>query len=433
MPEIDNIELRSEEVQEIIGHTPAWLIRGGITVIFLIIASILIGSFFFKYPDIISARITLTGDNPPADIRARSNGKITNLFVTDKQKVTEGETLAEIENTCKYENYKIFKIQLDSLNLIISKPDGSLINYTPKQNLQLGELQQHYSQFIRQLSSYKDFISLNYHNKKIEAINEQIAGYRKYSANLRRQLSLAKHDLKLAKKQYERDSALLSVKAEAEVVVEQSESFYLQKRNSFENAKNSISNTDISVAGLQQSILDLQLQYLEQKQNAEISLKETFENLKAQAKLWEQSYLLKSPINGEITFTGFWNINQNVTTGESVFTVVPKASTELIGRAEIPAVGSGKVKEGQRVNIRFDDYPDTQFGMVRGEISAISLVRSNEFYIVKVTFPDSLTTNYKEKLPFKQNMQGNADIITEDLPLIVRFVNPIKSLFYENM
>ena len=42
-----------------------------------------------------------------------------------------------------------------------------------------------------------------------------------------------------------------------------------------------------------------------------------------------------------------------------------------------------------------------------------------------------LNTNYKKTLHFKQNMTGTADIITEELPLAARIINPIKSLFYE--
>ncbi len=69
--------------------------------------------------------------------------------------------------------------------------------------------------------------------------------------------------------------------------------------------------------------------------------------------------------------------------------------------------------------------------MVRANIENISLVQSNEFYVATLSFPDFLNTNYKETLHFKQNMKGNADIITEDLPLAARIINSKKSLFYE--
>ena len=79
--EYERIELRSEEVQEILTRPPKWMVRWGITIIFVVIALIIVGSWFFKYPDIISAKIVLTTENPPAPILAKTTGKIQNLFV----------------------------------------------------------------------------------------------------------------------------------------------------------------------------------------------------------------------------------------------------------------------------------------------------------------------------------------------------------------
>lgn len=46
--EKDNIELRSEKVRNLIGQVPPVIIRAGISVIFIIILILLIGSWFFK-------------------------------------------------------------------------------------------------------------------------------------------------------------------------------------------------------------------------------------------------------------------------------------------------------------------------------------------------------------------------------------------------
>ena len=46
-------ELRSEEVQEVLGWVPPWILRSGITVLFFIVIVLFLGSWFYKYPDII--------------------------------------------------------------------------------------------------------------------------------------------------------------------------------------------------------------------------------------------------------------------------------------------------------------------------------------------------------------------------------------------
>ena len=49
-----DIELRSEEVQEVMGQVPAWIVRWGITLLFLVVVALLVGSCFFKYPSFYS-------------------------------------------------------------------------------------------------------------------------------------------------------------------------------------------------------------------------------------------------------------------------------------------------------------------------------------------------------------------------------------------
>ena len=95
------------------------------------------------------------------------------------------------------------------------------------------------------------------------------------------------------------------------------------------------------------------------------------------------------------------------------------------------------MKPGQRVNIRFSNFPDTEFGMVNGTVRNISLVpvKMNEtsYYIVEISFPDGLLTTYNRTLPFVPGMEGQADIITDDFSLLERFVFPIKKILTEQV
>jgi HlyD family secretion protein len=47
--------------------------------------------------------------------------------------------------------------------------------------------------------------------------------------------------------------------------------------------------------------------------------------------------------------------------------------------------------------------------------------------------PDGLMTTYKKELPYLPNMQGRADIITEDITLLERFFMPIKKALSEGL
>lgn len=426
----NNIELRSEEVQEIIGIVPHWLIRSGISVVFIIVSVLFTGSFFFKYPDIVIAKATLSGNTPPANLKARTNGKIIQIFVTDKQAVQKAEVLAIIENTCNYNHYQMVFNQIDSLNEYLETTEIKNVQFTENRNLQLGELQNYYSGFLKQLKSYKNFVEIEYHQKKIESLTVQIAEYTKYIHSLENLVRLSQSDLKLQEKQFRRDSLLYLSQVISAEEYEKSASQFIQKKSGHQNTQNSISSTKIQISNLGQSVLDLELQFLQQKENQIISLKESIEAFLAQAYLWEQNYLLKSPFAGKVVFSKIWTNFQNLSAGDIVFTILPnEAKKEIVARASLPLAGSGKVKIGQKVNLKLNDYPFQEFGILQGSVQEISAVNDGENYTVLINLNQSLQTNYKLKIPFKQNMLASAEIITEDLPLAARFFNPIKSLF----
>jgi cobalamin biosynthesis protein CobD/CbiB len=76
MPSSKAIELRSEEVQEILTRVPHWMIRWGSVVVLLILVSLFFVSWLVKYPDVISTPIVITTTIPPEKLVAKVTGKI---------------------------------------------------------------------------------------------------------------------------------------------------------------------------------------------------------------------------------------------------------------------------------------------------------------------------------------------------------------------
>jgi HlyD family secretion protein len=143
------------------------------------------------------------------------------------------------------------------------------------------------------------------------------------------------------------------------------------------------------------------------------------------------NFLIKSPVRGEVNFSKFWSPNQNVAKGEVVFTVIPEGNNVLVGKVRLKINGAGKVKSGQRVNLKFANYPYMEFGIVKGEVSRISSVPTNDYYAMEVSLPNLLVSTYGKKFEFQQELQGTAEIITEDQRLLTRILNPIRSIFSE--
>jgi len=175
-------------------------------------------------------------------------------------------------------------------------------------------------------------------------------------------------------------------------------------------------------------VVDAEMEFADQKKKAQNTLIEAMNILKSRLAYWEQTFVIRTPIIGRVSFTNFWSKNQQVKKDEIVFTVIPEEQSLIIGRISLPVKGAGKVAAGQKVNIRFENFPYMEYGFIRGSVKSISLIPNNENYIVEVDLPQDMLTNYNIQLKFSQEMKGSAEIITEDLRLIQRFINPVKSL-----
>ena len=113
-------------------------------------------------------------------------------------------------------------------------------------------------------------------------------------------------------------------------------------------------------------------------------------------------------------------------------TVVPENQGDFVGRIMLGMQKSGKVKPGMLVNIKLSGFPYLEFGMVRGVVISRSMVPEGERYYVELSLPDGLNTLYDKQLPFSQNMKGTAEIMTDNLNLLQKIVDPIRYLIIKN-
>ncbi|RZL22029.1 MAG: HlyD family secretion protein, partial [Pedobacter sp.] len=67
---LDEIQLRSEAVQDVLSQPPHWMFRWGNAVILGIMLMILLMSYFIKYPEFVPATIVVTSQNPPEKLEA---------------------------------------------------------------------------------------------------------------------------------------------------------------------------------------------------------------------------------------------------------------------------------------------------------------------------------------------------------------------------
>lgn len=424
-----DVELRSEELHEVMGKIPSWILRRGIAVLFAVVVVLLVGSYFFQYPDVIEAPVVLTGSTPPAGIVAFSSGKLE-ILIADNQQVEVDDYLAVIHNPARTEDVLSLKRFLGSLDI-----EQDSVFDLPEKNLQLGSLQSLYASFYVTLFNYNEYMRLQYYPNKIEMTKKRMNRYEEQYQSLLRQQKITEEQTALIDKNHVRSANMHEQGGISGKELDESRSRQLQGQLSEEGMLTTINNMRIQMAQMQESLIDMEYQHTEKTNDFRSQMRSMISQLRTEVQSWELHYVLMAPIDGKITFTRYWVSNQNVQAGEEIFSILPTSEFRIIGKASLPIARSGKVKVGQSVNLRLDNFPDDEFGILKGIVHNISLVPTSSgestYYVVEIELPNGLHTNYQKELPYLPNMQGTADIITQNMSLLERFIQPLRKIFKE--
>ena len=423
----EEIQLRSDEVQEVLSIVPNWMIRWGNLLILSLIVLSLVMSWIIKYPDTIVSNITITTVIPPEKLYARSNGQIEALMVSNNQLVSKKDILAVVESTGNFKDILKLRMMLDTLRI-----DYSNFYFPMEQipTLFLGPIDSDYAIFE---TNYADYIL----NKELKPYSNEILANKLSIAEAKNRLvillseqSLNEKEIEIKENDLKRFKTLLDKGAIAQQEYDMKVLDFLQAQrskasiaSSISQLKDIINNSNSTYRSTEIERIRAENQYLKKTIQSFNQLKQSIEN-------WELLYAFKPSINGKVSFSSFLSTNQFIRQGDLVFTIIPENNNSYVGKTFAPQQNSGKIKIGQKVNIRLDNYPFEEYGILQGFVGNVSLVPDAENnYLIEVKLPEQLVTSYSLDIDFKQEMTGTAEIVTEDLRLLERFFYQLKSIF----
>jgi hypothetical protein len=423
----ERLNLRSEDVQDILGKPPGWLVRWGIGILFLIIIIVISGSGFFSYPDIVRAPVVITKENPPSLLIARSTGKLEAIFHADGSAVNINDTLAVLENSARYADIFRLRNYIRHINDIMSS-GSDISRISIPGDLVLGEVQQSYNQLASSLYEYRIFVNQDFYEKKIAALIEELNEYSGYRSNLERQKLLAHRDLQLGLTQFNRDSLLFISNVISVAEYEKSQTLLLARHKALEASSLDISDAGITIARLERSIADTRLEKEEKHQYLLTTLGNAFRQLESSLAAWENLYLIVSPANGTLNYLSIWSSLQELKTGDPVFSIVPDDMGSLHTRIILPFSGAGKVRPGHRVNIKLDGYPYMEFGMVEGRVHSVSGAPVENGFPAVISLVNGAVTSFGRELEVIRQLPGTAEISTDEISLLERLFSPVRHL-----
>lgn len=420
---IDPDGIRSDEVAEIIGRMPHWLIRRGMSVIGLLIMVILIGAYFFRYPDLIPIKVIISSGNPPVKLVARNSLPIQKIFVVNDQTVAANQSLCVFANAARYEDVM-------TMAGLVSELDTSLdirhaVHVLPfPAGLQLGDLQANYVELYQAVEGYKFFLHNNAYDATIGNLSTQVG----YSSQLQQEQhnkqTLQQTQLAIQQRQFAADSSLLTDKVISRVEYEESKKRLLDQQMNAGNNKTAVLQNKLQQSEYQKNIALTTVQKQNEENGLQQKMRDAVQRFQGAFAQWEQNYVLKSPSAGKVSFFSIWKENQFVPAGQGIMMIIPPTQ-EFVVRGTAGADRYGKVKTGQKVLLKLPAYPYEEYGMLEAMITRRSVVAMDNNYAIEMKLVNGLVTNSHKKIPATPLMEADAEIITEDKSILGRLFEKI--------
>lgn len=410
------------EIEEIISNKPPFIVRWGTVYFFFLLVLIGLISWFIKYPDIVVATAKLNSVNAPKEVITRTEGKLIKIVIKENEKVEAGQILGYMESIANPQSVMAISHQIDSINKLISQNRTDEIthffpDYTNQKFINnLGELQTPYQTFIQSFITFRDFLSTGFFLRKKKMLLTDMQNIQKLNVILTTQKDLLNQDLTLSNETYDANKSLANDKVISPLDYRNEKSKLIAKQLSLPQINSSIVTNESQQNEKRKEIAELENQIIVQKN----TFIQALQTMKSQIQAWEFKYLLKAPVSGTVSFTGFFQENQEMKAGQTLFYIQPDNIAYFVEML-IPQYNFGKVKQGQKVLLKFQAYPFEQYGSVVGKIDYINTTPSDSGYLAKVILPDGLITNYKKPLQYRNGLFAQADIITENMRLLERF------------
>ena len=407
-------------------NLPKSLLRIGVFIISLCFGILFFLSWLLEYNDTVNGSIIITTLNKPIDIYTKAAGEIF-FFIKDNQLVQKNENIAVIKNNADYKDIQYVKALVKKYPSTPNIEKLAQVLLTKAPLLKLGDLQ---NDLIQLLNNYKELLLFRNTDRKTELIalkKEQIIDLQQQIQLFKQRDLLLQKDLSFTQKEIKVKKLLFEDKVISE------REFDNTQQKQFSKQYNSISNlTAINEAKLKIKVLEEKI--IELEKEATIAplqkikaLAQSFELLNAQILIWEKRYVLTAPISGLCIFSNYLQNHDFIDKEIKLATIIPATNNNHLGILSLSVKGSGKIKIGQIVNIQLNDFPPSEFGIIKGKITSITPIYDKGITHIQVAFPNGLKSTYGQQLSFRQRMEGKAEVITNKMSLFQRLMNQIKS------
>ena len=425
---------RSEEVEDIIGNISNKGSKWTLLIIFSLAILLLLFGYIIKYPMVISGEIKIITQNEPARLVAKSSGRLFLLNKVLGDTVIQGEIIAVIANSTDINHF----VYVDSLVNLFELNDTLITKFTFPHNVNLGELNRTYYSFISSYFEYINKYNLNIYILKEQNLKSNLSSMYKNLHYMERQMDIKREQMLYINRELSRDSLSLKLETLSERALDSRHNQINQLKETFLLTESAYDRELNLIEELQNQCDQLEIEKLQYISNLRTTLRNTYNELRASMLQWKEQYAFIAPFRGSLVSLGFWRDNKFIISGQEIFSIVPNDNI-MVGQMLLPSHGAGKVKVGQDVSIKLNDFPYLEYGTIDGTVGSISKMANTintantgnpnsttDLYFVIVNLPNGITSKFGTDINFKHEINGVADIKTVKRRLIQRLFDNIR-------
>jgi multidrug resistance efflux pump len=419
----ESIDRNSAEINEIITAVPSWILRRGITLVFLIILSVILLAAFIRYPDVVKVSLKVSSLNAPKSVISHQSGKLVKLLVVENQVVLKNQELAFIESTASHEDVIALAARLKAMSQQLNSHQLMKEN-TLSTNLNLGELQGSYQSFYQEYLQFLNTQDGGFYLTQLAYLKRDLGEILKQQHQINLQKKVQEQEYANAEEEYEAYKKLRAKNVISNSEFKQQENKYLSSKYPLQQTASALLTNNSSYLSKQKEMLTLENTIREQQAKFVQSLNSIVNETNA----WLMKFVIFAPIDGKIGYAGILQENQNVNANQELFVVNP-GNTDFFGEVHIPQYNMGKVVVGQRTLVKLKSYPFEEFGAINGKISYITdAALKDSVFIAKIDFGKFEQKNPDHPIILKPGMMADAEIVTKESSLLQRFLRNVTKL-----
>lgn len=382
----------------------------------------------FHYPEIVSGEVTISTETPPITISAPKSEYLSELKAVDGKEVSAGDLLAVFPSTAEYQDVLQLEKDLETIGQLDLE---KLQNYRPNPNLKLGELAQAYSSFVTAFEivpltstgeiDYATVVAVENSNSQLQ---RQLNALEATLPSLRNEAAALETEKRNAARLYANttDTTYTAIIYKFETQLKSKQAEIKKALAKMEDIKGEISKSNVRK-------LQAQTQAKAGAGEAIFQLNQRLDDLKKAVKNWKDNFLIIAPGDGTVQFYTDLKEGQSVTAGDILFNILPTERGGYVGKVTLPVDKANKVEKGMLANIKFVKYPFREYGTVPAKVSKVYPIAKDNAFYADIILEKGLVTNSNRELEFYQNMNGRAEIITDDRSFISKLFEKFTAMF----